>query len=285
VKVKRSQEKRWVILFCSMSVRAIHLEIVRSIDADSFIMSLRRFVARRGEVKHLYSDPGTNFVGASREIYNAIRELRSSDPFGKYLSVQEIEFHFMPPKGSHFGGAWERLIKSVKRSMRIVLQQHTVHEDTFYTVLCEIENVLNSRPLSYVNNDHSHPTPLTPNHFLHHAGTTVSPINAPNAGDNLSRKRWRQSQLISEHLWRRWRREYLPTLTVRRKWLHERRSLRAGDVVMIVDNNAPRGSWPLARVIEAIPGRDDCVRSVRLKTTTGELVRPASCICLLEESD
>ena len=175
----------------------------------------------------------------------------------------------MPPRASHFGGAWERLIKSVKRSLRLVLQDHVIHEDTLHTSLCEIESVLNSRPISYVGDDASNPSPLTPNHFLHHSSTVVAPPNVSDPADSNCRKRWRESQLITQHLWSRWRKEYLPSLTVSNKWKEECRSLQKNDVVLIVDKNAPRGCWPIARVVEAHIGRNGRVRHETLKQSPG----------------
>ena len=132
------------------------------------------------------------------------------------MTAEGIEFHFNPPKASHMGGAWESLIKGVKRSLRIVLQDKSVHQDTLHTILYEVESAMNSRPLSYVS-DQTGIIPLTPNHFLHHTATVVSPPNISREDDHLSKKRWLQSQLTAQHLWQRWRREYLPTLSIANK--------------------------------------------------------------------
>jgi hypothetical protein len=282
IKQGRRNLKVWVLLFCSMTIRAIHLELIRTTDTDSFIMAWRRFISRRGKVLKLYSDPGSNFTGADPELRKAFKELHSDEKFGKYLTSEGIEFAFNPPKASHMGGAWESLIKGVKRSLRIVLGQRIVHEDTLSTALCEIESAINSRPLTYVGNDTGY-SPLTPNHFLHHVPTSVSQPNVPHETHSLSRKRWLQSQLISHQLWQRWRREYLPTITLANKWHRHTRNLSVGDVVLLVDRTAPRGCWPLARVVEVYPSRDSRVRSVKVKTKNGEVIRPASHICLLEE--
>lgn len=64
--------KRYGVLFTCLAIRAIHIEVVPSLDTDSFINALRRFAARRGQVWELRSDNGTNFVGAERELRNAL---------------------------------------------------------------------------------------------------------------------------------------------------------------------------------------------------------------------
>ena len=283
IKQARSRLKIWVLIFCCMSVRAVHFELIRTIDSDCFIMAYRRFISRRGRARHFYSDPGSNFTGAAPELKAALRRLNADPNFRQYMTAEGIEFHFNPPKASHMGGAWESLIKSAKRSLRIVLQDKIVHFDTLHTTLCEIESAMNSRPLSYVS-DETGISPLTPNHFLHHSATVVTPPNLSHDNDHLSKKRWLQSQLISQHLWQRWRREYLPNLTLASKWHRDTRNLAVDDVVLLSDHSAPRGCWPLGRVCEVNLSRDGRVRSAKIKTKNGVLVRPASQICLLEEA-
>ncbi len=280
---RQGTSKRWGCLFTCLSTRAVHLELVVSLETDAFILALRRFVARRSKPSHVFSDRGTNFVGAARELKLAVVHWNSDSRVQRYFVDNGIQWHFNPPKAPHMGGAWERLVRSVKRALKATLCNALVHEDTLHTALCEVEYILNSRPLTHVSSSHSDPEPLTPNHFLLNRSSDVSsPVDE--ADDGLSsRKRWRQCQFLADQFWRRWRREYLPTLTVRSKWLSEERDLEIDDVCLLVDHNAPRGQWPLARVIEVMPGRDGRVRTVKVKTASGELVRPVSQICLLEE--
>ena len=89
-------------------------------------------------------------------------------------------------------------------------------------------------------------------------------------------------QAIIEQFWRRWLREYVPTLTERRKWFRPERNIRTGDVVIIVDDNSPRGKWPLGRVVRVMPGPDGIIRTAAVKTSTGEYTRPVAKLCLLE---
>ena len=95
---------------------------------------------------------------------------------------------------------------------------------------------------------------------------------------------WRHTQRLVDHVWRRWRREYLPTLTVRQKWMRETRPLQAGDLVLIVEDDEPRGRWPLARVVRALPGADGRIRAAEVKTARNVFTRPTARLCLLEES-
>ena len=81
IKQGRSRIKIWVLIFCCMSVRAVHFELLRTIDSDCFIMASRRYISRRGRVLHFYSDPGSNFTGAAPELKNALRLLNSDPKF------------------------------------------------------------------------------------------------------------------------------------------------------------------------------------------------------------
>ena len=88
-------------------------------------------------------------------------------------------------------------------------------------------------------------------------------------------------QLLGQ-FWKRWRKEFLPSLNVRKKWFHPRHNLKEGDVVLIVEPNASRREWPLGRVIEAYPGDDGLVRVVKVKVKNKEYLRPVHHLCPLE---
>ncbi len=283
IKRGRGREKRWVCLLTSLTVRAIHLELASSLNSDAFILALRRFIARRGKPKKIFSDNGTNFVGASRELKEALASLDSVKVHDN-LAERGIEWHFNPPSAPHMGGVWERLVRSVKRTLDVVLKGHCVHEDTLHTFLCEVEAILNSRPLTPVSSSPHDLEALTPSHFLLGVPNNAHEIVESRESDLCSRKRWRQSQVLLDHFWRRWRREYLPSLTISQKWTEENPSLKVDDVVLLSDSNEPRGQWPLARVVEVCPGPDGRVRVVKVLTKNGVLTRPVAKLRLLEES-
>ena len=278
----RKTEKRWVLLITCLSTRALHLELVGSLDTDSFLMGLRRFFGRRGKPSVIYSDNGTNIVAGEKELRSLIKEWNQSQILDE-LSQNQIDWHFNPPTASHMGGIWERLVASVKRSLRVVLGHQVVSEEELSTVLVEVESVLNSRPITYCSGDVRDPEPLTPRHFLLGYPEAVLPPGSFDDETLLSKKRWRHTQVLADHFWQRWRREYLPTLIRREKWAQAPDNLREGDIIMMVDDQAPRSYWPLATITRVIPGEDGYVRSVELKTGSGmTYVRPANKVCLLE---
>ena len=147
-----------------MATRAVHLEVAHALDADSCLLALRRFFSRRGKPRCLFSDNGTNFVGSFREIR---KELQLSEKLlGEKLSGQDIEWHFNPPAAPHMGGVWERLVRSVKRCLTVVLGSQVLTDEVLNTAFTEVEFIVNSRPLTHVSTDPTDLEAITPNHFL-----------------------------------------------------------------------------------------------------------------------
>ncbi|XP_043199886.1 uncharacterized protein LOC122369305 [Amphibalanus amphitrite] len=282
----RRTEKRFVLLITCLATRALHLEVACAMDTDAFLMALRRFIARRGKPKIIYSDRGTNFVGGERELRENIERWNQAQ-ITDQLSQSQIEWHWNPPAAPHMGGVWERLIASVKRALRAVLGNQFVTDDVLYTALVEVEYMLNGRPLTYVSTDERDPEALTPNHLLLGYSSDKGaglPPGVFGEHDLLSRRRWRHSQALAQHFWKRWRKEYLPTLLARQKWLNETDNMKVDDVVLIVDENTPRGHWPLAKVTAVHLSSDGKIRSADVKTASGTYKRPVHKLCLLESS-
>ena len=165
VKQGRSSVKRYGCIFTCMTTRAVYLELAYSLSTDSFISAQRRFVGRRGCVRHIYSDNSTNFVGADKELRKALED-SNQHRIAVCLQQKEIDWHFNTPTASHFGGVWERLIRSVRKVLGSIAGQAVFTDESLSTLLVEMENVLNSRPLtpvSFVDGSHK---PLTPNDLL-----------------------------------------------------------------------------------------------------------------------
>ncbi len=283
VKRGRIALKRYGVLFTCMTSRAVHLEVAHSLDTDSCIQAIRRFICRRGQVKHMRSDNGTNLVGAERELRKALSAL-NQDHIQRSLRHRGIEWSFNPPGASHHGGMWERLIKSTKQVLLSVLKQQELTEEGIHTLLCEVEAILNSRPLTTVSNDHRDLEPLTPNHILLLKSQPITPPGLFDKTDVYVKRRWRQVQYLADIFWKRWVHEYLPIMQERQKWNKRRRNFAVGDVVLVVDPTAPRGSWILGRIAEVIHDHNGLVRTVKVKTQTSILERPITKICLLLEN-
>ncbi|XP_041970752.1 uncharacterized protein LOC121727140 [Aricia agestis] len=278
VAVGRRQEKRYVALFTCLVTRAIHLEVVTTLSADAAITSLRRFIARRGSPKQILSDNGTNFVGASKEM----RKLHGG-PVIDFATNGRIRWRFIPPAAPFMGGAWERLVRTVKNALKTTLKNRSLpKEDTFRTLLLEAEAIVNSRPLTYVPTATDAPEAITPFHFLIGTSSVVPWTNDLTDGEFSQRQEWRKALRLADHFWARWLREYLPTLREKLKESQPYQDIKEGDVVLIVDPTLPRGLWPLARVSRTYPGQDGRVRVADLLTKGGTLRRPARKLIVLE---
>ena len=235
--------------------------------------------------KKVFSDNGTNLKGGEREPREALARWKQHK-ISDELSQQQIEWRFTPPAASHMGGVWERLVGSVKGAPSVVLGSKATTDEVLTTVFCEVENLINGRPLTHVTEDARDLTALTPNHLFLGKGSRCLPPGVFGNHDLHSRKRWRYSQVLTDHLWLRWRKEYLHTLIRRRKWQADRRDLAVGDVVLLAESETPRGHWPLARVSQVFPGSNDRVRTVRLTTATGgAYTRPTAKVALLEVTE
>jgi hypothetical protein len=240
-------------------------------------------ISRRGKPQRILSDNGTNFVGANRELRECLQNWNKGKIHDEMVQ-QEIEWHFNPPAAPHFGGVWERLVQSCKRAIRVVVGKQILTDEVLLTVMAEVEALLNSRPLTHVSTHLSDEEALTPNHFLLGRPSPNLPPDVFVSKEISSRRRWRQAQVVTNHVWKRWLKEYVPNLLQRRKWTTQARNLQKGDLVLVVDPDSPRGVWPLGRVIRPITGDSGIVRAVEVKTKRGTLVRPVAKIALLEEA-
>ena len=284
VKIGRRLEKRWGVIFTCMTTRAVHLELAHSLTASSAIMALQRLAARRGRPAVLYSDNGTNFRGACSELRGMVKAI-DTERQREYALQNGMRWKFNPPDAPHMGGAWERLVRTVKTALRAVLREQTPAEEVLLTLLAEVESTVNSRPLTHVSVDPRDEEALTPNHFLIGTSSTGVKWDAHEMRDVCPRKRWRIAQALADAFWRRWLREYMPTLLPRGKWTERVPPMRVGDVVLIMCEQAPRNTWRRGVVTATFPGIDGEVRVVRVRTPQGEVTRPVHRLITLLRSD
>ncbi|XP_072380755.1 uncharacterized protein [Diabrotica undecimpunctata] len=200
--------KAYICLFVCFATKALHLELVSELSTEAFLASFRRFIARRARCSVVYSDCGTNFVGAKSYLEDIKSHFDKNDV---------ITWHLNPPAASHFGGLFEAGIKSVKTHVSRVIGEQVLTYEEFNTLLIQIETILNSRPVCPVSNDPNDFSVLTPGHFL-----TLEPLKIIPDRDysdvHLNRlSRWQLLQRLHADFWQRWSREYLHTLHQRSK--------------------------------------------------------------------
>ena len=169
-----------------------------------------------------------------------------------------------------------------KASIECNLRNQTIDDEGLQTLLCEIEAILNARPLTKVSDYPRDLNAITPNHLLLLRSEQTFPLGVFKSKDPYGKRRWKQVQYMADIFWKRWTKEYLPTLQIRQKWHTVERNLKENDLVFVLDQTQQRHQWPLGRVVEVYKGRDGLVRSAKVKTMNSEYRRPVSNLCLLE---
>lgn len=280
VKIGRRQEKRYGVLFTCMTTRAVHLEIAQSLSTDSAIMAIRRMISRRGQPFEIWSDNGTNLRGSDKELKNCLKTIDQSK-LTEACTSRSIRWNFNPPAAPHMGGCWERLVRSVKTALKATLKEKVPKEEVLQTLFAEAENIVNSRPLTYVSLDAQDDESLTPNHFLIGKRGAASPGNF---SEICLRRQWKIAQQLSDSFWKLWRKEYLPTLTRRTKWYKPEKPLEVGDIVIVVDDTAERNAWPKGIIMQVLPDKKQNVRSAEVKISGSNKIlrRPVSKLCKLD---
>lgn len=280
----RGTYKGFVAVFVCLATKAVHLEVASDLSSKTFIAALKRFVSRRGPCSDLYSDNGTNFVGANRALKSSFEKTMSelSIEAAQFLAIKGTNWHFIPANSPHFGGLWEAAVKSFKHHLKRIVDHTILTYEEFATLLTEIEASLNSRPLCQLSSDIGDYNALTPGHFL--TGGPINAIPEPSVltiNDNRL-TRWQFLVKLHQDFWRSWSTDYLNELQQRPKhWTTRRENLQEGDIVIVKDDKLPPSNWLLARVIRTHPGDDGIVRVVTLKHQAGEMKRAATRVCRL----
>ena len=277
----RTTAKRYGVLFTCLAIRAVHIEVVYSLDTESFINALWHFIVRRWCPEQISLDNWGNFVKGEKELHEALQVWNQAQS-QECLLQHDVKGIFNPPAASHFGGVWERCVRTVRKVMKALHRQQVLNGESLNTLMCEVESIVNGRPITKVSDDWRDLNALTPNHLLLlRAGTEMSP-GVFSKEYNYTCRRWCQVQYLSNIFWSRWTREYLPSLQQRQKWTKPQCNLTVNDFVLLLDENMPRSLWPLAQVLEVYSTRKDgLVCSVKVKTRTSVLVQPVDKIVLL----
>lgn len=260
--------KRWAVLFACLCTRAVHIEALEEMSNSSFINALRRFVAIRGSVKIIRSDRGTNFIGAANTLN--LNCINIEDTTSKsYLEEKGITWIFNAPHSSHMGGVWERMIKTARQILDALLldaSTKTLTHEVLVTFLTKVSAIINSRPITAISTDPDDPIILSPALLLTHKddsqATTQFECDSNLDMKDIYRAQWKRVQCLSELFWQKWKKEYLHTLQTCRKWTSAVPDLTEGSIVLLKDNNVPRRSWPLARIVKVLPSDNGRVRKV-----------------------
>ncbi|XP_075163012.1 uncharacterized protein LOC142235634 [Haematobia irritans] len=274
-------QKGYAAVFVCLATRAIHLEVCSELTSEAFLSTFSRFVGRRGLPKKLFSDNGTNFVGANRALTTAYRKfLRDIQPsISEKYNLHGFSWHFIPPHAPHMGGLWEAAVKSMKTHLKKVASNVKFTFEEFSTLLIRIESILNSRPLSPISEDPTDLIPLTPGHFLRGAALIAIPEEY---SDELTLiNRWQRLRTLQVQFAKRWKTEYICDLQRRYKWKTTQQNLKINDFVIVKEDNLPPNEWCLGRVVRVFKGADSNVRVAEVRTQNGLITRPLVKLCIL----
>lgn len=276
--------KAYICVFVCLAVKAVHAELVTELSTEAFIAALNRFIARRGKPVSIYSDNGTNFVGAHNEFSNFLKS--KCNDISAYASEKLILFKFSPAYSPHFNGLAEGSVKSIKHHLKRTLSLTHLTYEEMNTLLIQIEGILNSRPLTPLSSDPNDLVPLTPSHFL--LGRTLNMLPSPQVhlkdeAHICTLPRYKRIRVLTNHFWNRYYKEYISELQKRVKWQRQdKRQLQVGDMVVLKDDRLPPNRWLLGRILRLYPGSSDgCPRVADILTSSGVLNRAYNRICLL----
>ncbi|XP_051159301.1 uncharacterized protein LOC127280387 [Leptopilina boulardi] len=275
-------KKGWICLFVCFSSSALHLEVVTDYSTNGFLAAYRRFVSRRGICQTLYSDCGTNFIGADTTLKQLFKDgSQEAKELSQLLIKDGTSWKFNPPAAPHMGGKWEAAVKSIKYHLRRTIGETILTYEEFTTLLTQIEAVLNSRPLEPLTEDPDDLSVLTPGHFL--IGEPLTSIPEPSLLDLKTSRltRWKLIQQQAQFFWAKWSTCYLQQQLAISKWHHPTHQIKVGSLVLLTDERFPPSKWPLARVTALHPGKDGLTRVVSIKTATTHLKRPITKLAVL----
>lgn len=285
-----TEVKVYLCLFTCATTRAVHLEVVQDLTAESFLLTFRKFASRRSLPRMMISDNGSTYLSAAEDL----KSLMELPEVKKELSRRGVTWRFIPKRAPWYGGFWERLVGLTKTALKKVLGRRHISLTVLETIIVEIEAVINDRPLTYVSSELGDIEPLTPAHLLHGRRITYLPhemvdtdeIVDPSYGSTDSvRRRAKTLAVVLQDFQKRWRHDYLTSLReFHRSSGDTHQVIKKGDVVIIHDD-VPRMMWKIAVVNDLVIGGDGLVRAATLRTANGTTNRPITKLYPLELND
>lgn len=260
-------------MFVCLTVRAVHIEIVSDLSTPKFIESLQRFISRRGLPVTVFSDNGTNFVGAKNFF-----ELDRAQLIN-FATSERFKWVFIPPKAPNFGGSWEAAVKSAKKHLMSVTHGATLTFEEYGTLFTRVEAVLNSRPLCYKETPSQGVDALSPSHFLIGRATVSLPRIDNEEISLTNRLLLIQNQLRG--FWLCWSKDYVNQLQQCSKWRTKVPNLSVGQLVLVRNENVKPFDWPMDKITAIHPGADGLVRVVDVLFQGSVRTRSVSSIVVL----
>ena len=246
----RQWEKRWILTFFCLTTRAVHMEVCERPDVESFLAAFERFVSLRNKPVDVYCDAGTTNVGSSKEIRRLFA--KHAVTIRHRMFEKGVEFHFNPTATPHWGGSYERAIRTARKCMKPAISAvRNLTQEILITIVASCTRIINERPIAWGSDG----LPVTPQEAL-------SPFSrdrrlTPVSSDFRYFKKVQQAEIA---FWAKWRSLYLSQLSVKTAWRSgENVDVKIGDVVLVKGRSANWFwvDWVLARVDQTWPNPVD----------------------------
>lgn len=272
--------KRWIVIFTCLVVRAIHLEVLQDMTADEFLVSLRKFVGRRGVPKLLVADNAPQFKVVERIFQCVWRRFAHADVTNRYYAEHNIKWKFIPPESPWMGGgAYERMIRTVKKAYERVYGEKVLTDQELQVAIVEVEAVVNNRPITYVDQENDTAI-VSPNDFLcvRYPSIPVDWSKAPTRSQLADS--WRAAERYLEEFWKVWSEHYLRSIRERKDMMGNSKTAypappKPGELVLMVDPDGKRSSWKTAVIERVLPSQDGATRAAQIRIgKTTRMIRP-----------
>ena len=247
----RGTKKRWALIATCMTTRAVCLFGIPDLTSSAIINALIKFNAQCPMVKKIFSDQGSNFKGADREMREALEKL-DKDKIISDSSNMGIEWVFGPANDGAAGGSWERLIGMIKKLLRATIGTHNMQIDDFDALLAAAAAVMNRRPLTRVSAKPGEEMVLSPAHFLFpykFSNALPNILPPPTETPKHLTTGWKSVQVLLDDYWKRFQQEYLGSF-LRRQISNREEKINLGELVLMVDSQEPREYWRIMKVVE-----------------------------------
>ena len=267
-------KKVWGVIYTCTLTRGVYLDVIVDYSTQAVLHTIRKLLANKGNVRLIISDCGSQLRGADAEMKswrygwdkNELIKFGSSEGRG-------LEWKFIMPASQHQNGAAEVLIKLVKgvyKSFLKSLGDKKLSLNELNTLMAEISNIVNQRPIGVKPNTRCDPEYLSPNSlYLGRASDRINqgpfqPKHLYTDKPSDLQERFILVQNLTTQFWKNWIKIYFPTLLIRQKWHWQKRNVQEGDICFLKEEDAVRADWRLARVVNTFPDRRGCVRNVEL---------------------
>ena len=270
IKNGKQLNKCYCVLFTCTSTRAVNLEIVQDLTAASFELEFRRFYARRGTPECIISDNASNFTAFIPHLH----ALMSQPEIGEFFLNHKIVWQLLPSRSPWYGGFFEKLIHLTKYVLKRCIGKRTLALDELATIVAEVENCLNNRPLGCMSNSPNEMSPISPNSLIYGYSLNSFPhlVDLPETTlvlDNPFKFKSSQLKLYGtlQKVWNLFNTEYIRALRDRdmRKTPFDIQGTEVpnpGDVVMILDDKFR--ALRLARILDLVSSNDGQIRAANI---------------------